>query len=126
MKKTLLALLVVMFFSSLGFAQEVSAPASQPALKLLETKTFTGKVEWLTSGDSVNKTGQKIMVADENGKSLSFEVKTSASITGATTATDKDGNPIALSAIVKGSKVFLEYAVTKKSINKLKSIRLLE
>ena len=126
MKKTLLALLSVMFVSSLCFAQQPSAPASQDAPKLLETKTFAGKVEWVTLGDPANKNSSRITVVDESGKSLSLELKTATATTAATTITGKDGNAITLDAIARDSKVVVEYAVSKKGINKAKSIKLVE
>ena len=123
MKKIIFVILTFMFVNSLCFAQQ-SSSISPVTLKLLETKTFAGKVEWITSGDPINKISPRITVVDENGKRLSFEIKTSASVTPATIISDKDGNTITFSTITRGSKVALEYAITKKGINKAKSIKL--
>ena len=60
------------------------------------------------------------MVVDDNGKKLSFAVKSGIPIT------DKDGNKVTLSEIKKDTKITVAYITKISGINKALSIKLVE
>jgi len=122
MKKITLALFFVAFVSSLCFAQQASAPVSQavqtPAVA--HTFTSTGKVDSTIIGDTTKGIRSELAIIDANGKTVSFVVKSSVSIT------DKDAKVITLNDIKKDSKVTVEYTISNKGINRAQSIKLVE
>lgn len=121
MKKILLATLVVVFTSSLCFAQQTSVSVSQTAQTSAGTRTMTGtgRVGSIIIGDSTKGIKSQLSVMDDYGKNISFAVSSETSIT------DKDGKVVAISDLKKGNKVTVVYAVGKK-VNRAQSIKLVE
>lgn len=121
MKKMLLAVLAIIFVSSLCFAQNATAPVSKPSpVASIETKNITAKVDSVTIGDVAKGTKSELVVVDDNGQKLSFQVKNGTPIT------NKDGMTIALSDIKKDSKVAVEYTIKANGTNKAQSIKVVE
>lgn len=75
MKKILLAVLALIFTSSLCFAQQAQAPVSKPTPAPVETKNITAKVDSVTIGDVAKGTKSELVVVADNGQKLSFAVK---------------------------------------------------
>lgn len=120
MKKTLFAVLALTFISSLCFAQEASAPATNSTLASVETKTFAGKVDSVTIGDATEGTRSELVVLADNGNKLTFVVKSDTPIT------DKDAKTVALSDIKQDNNVTIEYTMGRKGLHKAQSIKLVE
>jgi len=120
MKKITFSLFAFLFVSSLCFAQQASAPASQTAQTPVETKTFTGKVDSVSIGDATKGTKSELVVVANNGQKLSFVVKSG------TPVTDKDAKTVSLSDIKKDNRVTVEYTISKMGTHKAQSIKLVE
>lgn len=142
MKRTLVVLFIVTFFSSLCFAQQASIPVSQTAPTPVETKTFTGKVSYVSAGGSSRSSGAfgkkgsrggnkkekskgkkpgSITLMDENGEKQNFRVKIECLIT------NKKGKVLKLNQIREGDKVIVAYITdAKKGTQEAVIIKLLE
>ena len=133
MKRILVVLFVVAFFSPLCFAQQTSIPLTQATPTPAETKTFTGKVSSVSLGGSTmsfgsfgkkgNSEGKKkekkkgkskgkkpgsLTLVDEKGQEQSFTVNTD------TLVTAKNGKTLKLNEIRKGDKVMVTYTTDLK------------
>ncbi len=121
MKKTLFMLLALMFISTVCFAQPpaapvapVQAPITPPAQmppKMVEIKTATGAVDFVSAGDPAKNTKPEIVITDETGNKTSFAIKTTATIY------DAAGKSIGFDSITKGEKVRIRYTSTKENVN---------
>lgn len=138
MKKALFTLFVVGFIASISFAEEVlvssnatksEAPGnaavsstkstgSTTSAAPVGTINFTGKVDSVSSGNSMGVSSQ-IIVKDDSGKTMTFIVASDANIIG------KDGNLTTLEWISKDDKVAIEYTTGEKGIGTAKSIKVL-
>jgi hypothetical protein len=117
MKKLLLALLAVVFISTVSFAQtSTSKTTAAPTI----TKTVTGKVDSVTIGNTAKKIKSEIAITDDNGQKLNLVVKSS------TTITAKDGQKIGLGQIQKNAKVSVEYKAKTGGTNRAQSIKVIE
>ncbi len=113
MKKILLALIAVVFVSSLCFAEE-------PSEKVDEVKTFTGKVEKITKlmGKPPKWIYCKIDVVSDSGeKTLIYVVKATA----VTDTSEKDmtegGKKLGAIFLKKGERIEVKYSTVKKAWN---------
>jgi hypothetical protein len=137
MKKVIFALFVVAFVTPLGFAEEpwgsygkdnsvnpaqpssnATVPASgtsvtTPAI----TATFTGKVDYVSNGDTMNGQKAQISVKDDNGQVTTFVVASDAAITG------KDGSSSTLNWINQEDKVNVEYITDQDGTRTARSIK---
>jgi hypothetical protein len=120
MKKILFTLLLMSFVGSLCFAQQPTAPASQSTAKIAETKTFTGKVDFIIVADPVKRTRSELTVANDNGQKMLFRVSD------ATHVIDKNGRTAAFAKITTNNKVVIEYITTKAGNNRAQSIKVVE
>ena len=112
MKKIILILIILVFASSLCFAQTAS--------KFVERQTITGKVESVTPGDASKRINPEITVVDGNGETFIFKLRSTATIN------DKNGKVITLDKLTADSKVAVEYITTNKGVNRTKFIKVLE
>ena len=125
MKKILFVLFAVAFAASLCFAQdsnESSTSTSQSVLAVsqAETKSFTGKVNFVSVGNADEGTKPQITVTDDSGQNLNFVIDSIAIIT------DKDGNMIDPGDIKNGTKVTVTYTTDTDGTNKVQYIKTTE
>ncbi len=116
MKKVLLTLSFLGFFSVLCFAQaeqsaqEPAQPADATAIQApIQVNNFTGQVESapLAEGEA-QKT--EITVVDSNGEKKSFLI-------------DKDASILSIDYVTKGDKVNIEYIVNSDGTNAAKTVK---
>ncbi len=120
MKKILLIIIAVTFVSSLCFATEQVVPpvVAKAAPKAIETRVFTGRIEFVSLPDIAKGTKSEIAVVDEKNQKLIFLVK------GTTTIYDTSSNAMFLDSLKKDSNVKVAYIITKEGVNEATSIRL--
>jgi hypothetical protein len=117
MKRILLTLCVIAFVNSLCFAQQSSVPVSQAAPEPVETKTFTGKIEFVSGARSKGTDFMpRIVCIDEKGNIWDCY----ANIT--TVIFNKDGKLITIVDIKKGDKVVIIYVPTKMLAKSIKVV----
>jgi hypothetical protein len=90
-----------------------STTPSTPA----ETTTFTGKVDYVSNGNSINGATPQITVKDDQGLGTIFIVASDATII------DKDGKAATLDWISKDDKVTIEYTTAQDGTKTAKSIK---
>ena len=120
MRKTIFSLLAFLFITSLCFAQQAQTTVSNTAAAPIASKIITAKVDAVTSGNPLKGTPAELVVVTDDGKKLSFTVKSGTPIT------DKDAKIITLSDVKKESKVTVEYTIKASGTNKALSIKLVE
>jgi hypothetical protein len=120
MKKMLFALIAVVLFSSLCFAEQPTAPAKdapKPAAPASEStpkpvgfQILTGKMDSITIGDAVKGENSEIAVIDEKGQKMNF-------IATASLILAKDRKILTLSDLKKDDKVVVKYTTTEEGAN---------
>lgn len=88
-----------------------TAPAS------VGTTTFTGKVNFVSSGSGISGAKPQITVQDDKGQVMTFVVPSDTTIIG------KDGNPTTFNWIGRDDKVSIEYITAQDGTETAKSIK---
>ena len=130
MRKTIFSLLSFLSVTSLCFAQQAQAPVSKPGVSpvavsktapvAIVSNTLIAKVDAITIGDAAKATQSELAVVTDDGKKLSFVVKSGTPVTG------KEAKAIALSDLKKDDKVAVEYITKATGTKKALSIKLVE
>jgi hypothetical protein len=116
MKHAVLIGIVVLAWCGFCIAQGVKLPAPATAAKGPEIKTVVGKVASVTVADPAKATKSEIVVTEENGKTITFLVKTT------TTIYDTDLKAIVLDKITKDQKVRVKYMISKEGVGEATAI----
>ncbi|MBF0594254.1 MAG: hypothetical protein HQL22_04735 [Candidatus Omnitrophica bacterium] len=123
MKKIALAVVVLMSFASLSYAQapvSAAAKAAPAAVAAPVVKAVAGKVELVVVADPAKGTMSSIEIVNEKGQKALF------SVSAATVITDAAGKPVALGALANGAEVKVAYDVAKDGNHQAVSIKLVK
>jgi hypothetical protein len=124
MKKIIIPVIIVIFLSAVSFAKQPSEQNIKAneiyALKMVQTKEFTGEVKKATIADPVKGTKSEVMVADEKSGEKIFLVKTT------TTVYDVDFKAMTFERLKADDKLKVRYITTKEGVNEAVSINLIK
>jgi len=120
-RSLIMAVVLLICSVSLGFAQQTAMPQvkAKPAGEM-KLKSFTGKVEAVSTADAATGTKSEISVMEDSGKKFTFLVKSTTTIYGS------DSNAVSLDKISKGEKVKVKYDITKEGVHEAVSIHVIK
>jgi len=122
MKKTLLLVFLILFTTSLSFAQQPQAPAPvKPVITVpAEIKSLTGKVDSVSLADPAKGTKSEIVVVDDKGAKCTLLLKAT------TTLYDANWKAITLDKIQKNDRVSVKYIAIKEGLNEARSVNIMK
>jgi hypothetical protein len=128
MKRIFLVLFVGLLVSSLCFAQETPKQDNQNTPKLATTVIITGKVESISLGDSQKSQNPEIVVVDDKGEKVNFEIKAGTGIYTKVSNANYgiEATLIPLAKVMVGDKVTVEYLTTQTGIRRVVSMTVIK
>lgn len=115
MKRVLFALVAMLSFGSVCFAQDMSTASTSEAVA---DQSVMGKVQSVTLGDAAKKVNSEIVIMDEMNKEQKIAVMPATVISG------KEGKMISLDKVAKGASVNVKYMVTKEGVKEALTINI--
>lgn len=117
MKRVLFALVAMLSFGSVCFAQGMSTASTSVAVA---DQSVMGKVQSVTLGDAAKKVNAEIVIVDKMNKEQKIAVMP------ATVITDKEGKMVTLDKVANGTSVSVKYMVTKEGVKEALTINIEE